>query len=71
MTFLGLLVFETYALHLDGVIPRYSCIWVYPCEHFQEYSRRFKNVSQLRIEKVKSLPLDGYRPMLTTGPLGG
>jgi hypothetical protein len=38
---------------------------------FQEYSRRSKTLSQLRVEEVKNLPLDGYRAMLNTGPLGG
>jgi hypothetical protein len=37
----------------------------------------FKNIlefpkpSQLRVEEVKTLPVDGYRAMLNTGTLGG
>jgi hypothetical protein len=38
---------------------------------FQEYPRRSKTLSQLRVEEVKTLPLDGYRVMLNIGPLGG
>jgi hypothetical protein len=38
---------------------------------FQEYSRRFKTLSQLRVEEVKTLPLYGYQAMLNTMPLGG
>jgi hypothetical protein len=38
---------------------------------FQEDSRRSKTLSQLRVEEVKTLPLDGYRVMLNTRPLGG
>ena len=38
---------------------------------FQEYSRISKTLSQLRVKEFKTLPLDGYRAMLNTGPLGG
>jgi hypothetical protein len=38
---------------------------------FQEYSRRSKTLSQFTIEEVKTLPIDGYRAMLNTEPLGG
>jgi hypothetical protein len=38
---------------------------------FQEDSRRSKTLSQLRVEEVKTLPLDGYRVMLNIGLLGG
>jgi len=51
--------------------PHYSCIWGYPCEEFQEDSRRLKTLPKSRVGEVKSLPLDGYWAMLNTGPLGG
>jgi hypothetical protein len=38
---------------------------------FQEYSRIYKTLSQLRVDEFKTLPLDDYRAMLNTGPLGG
>jgi hypothetical protein len=38
---------------------------------FQEYFRRSKTLSKLRVEKVKTLPLDGYQAMLNIGLLGG
>jgi hypothetical protein len=34
-------------------------------------SIRFKTLSQLKVEGVINLPLDGYRAMLNIGPLGG
>jgi hypothetical protein len=43
----------------------------YPCEGFQEDSRRLKTIPQLRVEEVKDLFLDGYRAMLNIEPLGG
>jgi hypothetical protein len=43
---------------------------VYPFEEFQEYSRRFKTLSQLRVADVKNLPLNGYQHMLNNEPLG-
>jgi hypothetical protein len=42
-----------------------------PREEFQEDSRMFKTLPQLRVEEVKNLPLDGYQVMLNTKPLGG
>jgi hypothetical protein len=38
---------------------------------FQEHYRRYKTLSQLRVEKFKTLPLYGYQDMFNTGPLGG
>jgi hypothetical protein len=38
---------------------------------FQEDSRMSKTLSQLGVEEVKTLSLDGYREMLNTGSLGG
>jgi len=38
---------------------------------FQEVLRRSKTLSQLRIEEVKTLPLDDYQTMLYNGLLGG
>jgi hypothetical protein len=38
---------------------------------FQEDSRRSKTLSQLRVEEVKTLPLDGYRADVKYRPLGG
>jgi hypothetical protein len=37
---------------------------------FQEDSRRSKTLSQLRVEKIKTLPLDGYQIMLNTMLVG-
>jgi len=42
-----------------------SHIWT-----FKKDSRRSKTLSQLRVEEVKTLPLDGYWTMLNTEPLG-
>jgi hypothetical protein len=38
---------------------------------FQEYYRGSKTLTQLRVEEVKILPLDGYREMLYTTTLVG
>jgi hypothetical protein len=38
---------------------------------FKEDSISSKTLSQLRVEEVKALPLDGYRMMLNTWSLGG
>jgi hypothetical protein len=38
---------------------------------FQEDFIRLKTLSQLRVEKVKNIPLDGYRAMVNTRTLGG
>ena len=77
------LVCESYAshkltYHVDHhgtsgchISPQYSCIWGQPCMDFQEDSRRSKTLSQLRLEEVKTLPLDGYQAMLNTRRLGG
>jgi hypothetical protein len=53
------------------IIPHYSCIWGYPREDFQEESRRSKSLSQLKVEEVKTLSLEGYWVMLNIGSLGG
>jgi hypothetical protein len=39
--------------------------------YFQEDYRMSKTLSQLRVEEVKTLLLDGYWSMLNTGPVGG
>jgi hypothetical protein len=39
--------------------------------YFQEDSKRSKTLSQLRVEEVRTLPLDSYQGMLNTGLLGG
>ena len=62
---------DHHAMRGCRVSPRYSWIWVYPCEHFQEYSTRLKTLSELRVEEVKIPPLDGFQDMLNTGPPGG
>jgi hypothetical protein len=71
-------VSNKFTYHVDNhgtsgchVNPQYSCIWDYPCMYFQEDSRSSKTLSQLRVEEVKTLPIDGYQAMLNTGPLGG
>jgi hypothetical protein len=38
---------------------------------FQEYSRSSKTLSQVRVEELKTLPLDVYQAMLNTELLGG
>jgi len=49
----------------------YSHMWGYPYMDFQKDSRTSKIISQLIVEEVKTLPLDGYPAMLYIGLPGG